>query len=106
MASNRDYISRKVHSLLGVIPIGLFLILHFVVNHYAVNGAGSFNKASHFMESLPFVHWLEWILIYIPLIFHGIYGLYIAFQGTYHLGSYSFFRNWMYALQRFSGVFL
>ncbi|HET7656877.1 MAG TPA: succinate dehydrogenase cytochrome b558 subunit [Bacillales bacterium] len=106
MATSRDYINRRVHSLLGVVPIGLFLIVHFVVNHYAVDSASSFNKASSFMESLPFLHWLEWILIYLPLLFHGIYGLYIAFQGTGNVGSHGYFRNWMYLLQRITGVFL
>ncbi|HEX7066336.1 MAG TPA: succinate dehydrogenase cytochrome b558 subunit [Bacillales bacterium] len=106
MAASQDYINRRIHSLLGVVPIGLFLIIHFVVNHFAVNGAESFNKASHFMESLPFLLWLEWILIYLPLLFHGIYGLYIAFQSTSNVGSNGFFRNWMYVLQRISGVIL
>jgi succinate dehydrogenase / fumarate reductase cytochrome b subunit len=106
MAASQSYINRRVHSLLGVIPIGLFLIVHFVVNHYAVDGASSFNKASDFMESLPFVRWLEWILIYLPLLFHGIYGLYIAFTSTSNVGSQTFFRNWMYLLQRITGVFL
>lgn len=106
MAASQNYINRRVHSLLGVIPIGLFLIVHFVVNHYAVDGASSFNKASDFMESLPFVRWLEWILIYLPLLFHGIYGLYIAFTSTSNVGSQRFFRNWMYLLQRITGVFL
>ncbi|HEU5139918.1 MAG TPA: succinate dehydrogenase cytochrome b558 subunit [Bacillales bacterium] len=106
MAASQDYINRRIHSLLGVVPIGLFLIVHFVVNHYAVNGPESFNKASGFMESLPFLHWLEWIFIYLPLLFHGIYGLYIAFQSTSNIGSNGFFRNWMYLLQRISGVIL
>lgn len=106
MATSQNYINRRIHSLLGVVPIGLFLIVHFVINHYAVNGASAFNKAAGFMENLPFLHWLEWILIYLPLLFHGIYGLYIAFQSTSNVGSHSFFRNWMYLLQRISGVFL
>lgn len=104
--AGRDYISRRVHSLLGIIPIGAFVVLHFVVNHYAVDGPEAFNKASEFMESLPFLIWMEWILIYLPLIFHGIYGIYIAFQGSSNVGSERFLRNWMYVLQRFTGIFL
>lgn len=106
MAASRDYINRRIHSALGLFPIGLYLIIHFVVNHFAVYGPEAFNKAAGFMESLPFLHWLEWILIYIPLLFHGIYGLYIAFQATSNVGSNSFLRNWMYLLQRITGVFL
>jgi succinate dehydrogenase / fumarate reductase cytochrome b subunit len=58
------------------------------------------------MESLPFLVYLEWIFIYLPLLFHGIYGLYIAFQSTSNVGNNGFFRNWMYLFQRISGVFL
>lgn len=104
--ASKDYISRRVHSLLGIVPIGLFLIVHFVVNHYATVGPEAFNEASGFMESLPFLVWLEWILIYLPLLFHGIYGIYIAFQGSSNIGSNNFLRNWMYVLQRLTGIFL
>jgi succinate dehydrogenase / fumarate reductase cytochrome b subunit len=104
MASNREFVSRRLHSLLGVIPIGLFLIVHLVVNHAATEGAGQFQKAADFMESLPFVRILEWVLIYLPLLFHAIYGLYIAFTATSNVGRMGFFRNWMYLLQRITGV--
>ena len=43
-----------VHSLLGIIPIGAFLIVHLIVNHQATQGAEAFNKAAGFMESIPF----------------------------------------------------
>lgn len=104
MAGNREFVSRRLHSLLGVIPIGLFLLVHLVVNHYATVGVGAFNKAANFMESLPFLHVLEWVLIYLPLLFHAIYGLYIAFTSTSNVGRLGFFRNWMYLLQRITGV--
>ncbi|OIK16930.1 succinate dehydrogenase [Bacillus sp. MUM 116] len=104
MAGNREFISRRVHSLLGVIPIGLFLIVHLVVNHAATGGAESFQKAVNFMEGLPFLNVLEWVLIYLPLLFHAIYGLYIAFTSKSNVGRMGFFRNWMYILQRITGV--
>lgn len=104
MAGNREFVSRRLHSLFGVVPIGLFLIVHLTVNHFATSGVASFNKAANFMESLPFVRVLEWILIYLPLLFHAIYGLYIAFTATNNVGRLGFFRNWMYLLQRITGV--
>ncbi|HET7579022.1 MAG TPA: succinate dehydrogenase cytochrome b558 subunit [Bacillales bacterium] len=106
MATSQNYINRRIHSLLGVVPIGLFLIVHFVINHYAVRGPASYNQAAGFLENLPWLLWWEWILIYLPLLFHGIYGLYIAFTSTSNVGSNGFFRNWMYLLQRISGLFL
>ncbi|GER67061.1 succinate dehydrogenase cytochrome b558 subunit [Weizmannia acidilactici] len=104
MAGNREFYHRKLHSLLGVFPIGLFLVIHLTVNHYAVDGAASFNKAANFMEHLPYLLFLEVVLIYLPLLFHAIYGLYIAFTASSNVGRLGYFRNWMYLMQRISGV--
>ncbi|MCT8137455.1 succinate dehydrogenase cytochrome b558 subunit [Anaerobacillus sp. CMMVII] len=104
MAGNREFFLRKLHSLLGVIPVGLFLIVHLTVNYFATYGEESYNKATHFMESLPFRYVLEIFVIFLPILFHAIYGLYIAFQAKHNTGTYSYFRNWMFRLQRSSGV--
>ncbi|MFK3938888.1 succinate dehydrogenase cytochrome b558 subunit [Alkalihalobacillus sp. NPDC078783] len=106
MPENREYLFRRLHSLLGVIPIGVFLIQHFVVNHFATRGAESFNTAAHFMESLPFRYALEIFIIFIPLLYHAIYGVYIAFQARNNSFQYSYFRNWMFRIQRVTGIIL
>lgn len=104
MAENREFFYRRLHSLLGVIPVGLFLTQHLVVNHFATKGVEAFNNASHFMENLPFKMVLETFVIFLPLLFHAIYGLYIAFTAQNNVGRFGFFRNWLFALQRVSGV--
>ncbi len=106
MSSNREFFNRKLHSLLGVIPVGLFVVQHLIVNHFATRGASAFNSASEFMENLPFRYALEIFIIFLPILYHAIYGLYIAFQARNNPGSYGFFRNWMFTLQRISGVIL
>ncbi|GAE30161.1 succinate dehydrogenase cytochrome b558 subunit [Halalkalibacter hemicellulosilyticus] len=106
MSGNREYFNRKLHSLLGVIPIGIFLIQHFVINHFATRGASAFNQAAHFMENLPFRYFLEIFVIFVPLLYHAIYGVYIAFQAKNNTSHYGYFRNWMFRIQRWSGVFL
>lgn len=104
MAGNREFVYRRLHSLLGVIPIGIFVLQHLVVNHYATAGVESFNKAANFMGNLPFRYVLETVIIYLPILFHAIYGLYIAFTAKNNASQYGFFRNWMFLLQRVSGV--
>ncbi|MEY8348735.1 succinate dehydrogenase cytochrome b558 subunit [Bacillus cereus] len=101
----REYTFRKWHSLMGVIPVGVFLTQHLVVNNFATRGAEAFNKAAHFMELLPFRYALEIFIIFLPILYHAIYGLYIAFTATNNAKSYSYFRNWMFVFQRISGVF-
>ncbi|MFL6554874.1 MAG: succinate dehydrogenase cytochrome b558 subunit [Bacillus sp. (in: firmicutes)] len=104
MAGNREFVYRRLHSLLGVIPIGIFVMQHLVVNHYATVGVESFNKAANFMGNLPFRYVLETVIIYLPILFHAIYGLYIAFTAKNNASQYGYFRNWMFMLQRVSGV--
>ncbi|OIJ13909.1 succinate dehydrogenase [Anaerobacillus alkalilacustris] len=104
MAGNREFFYRKLHSLLGVIPVGIFLIIHLMVNYTAVHGAESYNAATHFMENLPFRYLLEIFFIFLPLIFHAVYGLFIAFQARHNTNTYGYFRNWMFRLQRTTGV--
>ena len=104
MAGNREFNYRRLHSLLGVIPVGLFLTQHLVVNHFATGGEESFNQAAHFMESLPFRYFLEIFIIFLPLYFHAIYGIYIAFTSKNNASKYGYFRNWMFLLQRVSGI--
>lgn len=104
MAGNREFFNRRLHSLLGVIPVGLFLMQHLVVNQFATRGEEAFNKAAGFMDALPFKIFLEIFIIFLPLLFHAIYGIYIAFTAKNNATKYNFFRNWMFMLQRVTGI--
>ncbi|OHX56372.1 succinate dehydrogenase [Planococcus salinarum] len=103
---NREFLLRRLHSLLGVIPIGLFLVQHLFINHFATQGVEAFNAASHFMANLPFVIFLEIFVIYLPIMYHAFYGLYIAFTSKNNPGHYSYMRNMLFVAQRYTGVFL
>lgn len=104
MSNNREFFYRKLHSLLGVIPVGAFLIVHLTVNYFAVRGPEAYNQAVAVMEGLPYRYFMELTLIFIPIIFHAVYGLYIAFQARNNTATYGYLRNWMFRLQRISGV--
>jgi len=103
---NREFLMRRLHSLLGIVPIGLFLTQHLIVNHFATQGAEAFNAASHFMANLPFVIFLEIFVIYLPIMYHAFYGVYIAFTSRNNVGKYSYMRNILFKAQRYTGVFL
>ncbi len=104
MAKNREFLFRRLHSLLGVIPVGVFLIQHLVVNHFATKGPESFNKAAGFMEQLPFRYFLEIFVIFLPIIYHAVYGIYIAITAKNNTKNYGYFRNWMFYIQRVTGI--
>jgi succinate dehydrogenase / fumarate reductase, cytochrome b subunit len=104
MTANREFLNRRLHSLLGVIPVGVYLTVHLIVNHFATQGEEAYNKAVAFMGSLPFLIFLEIFVIYLPILYHAIYGLYIAFTAKNNVKRFGTFRNWMFVLQRITGV--
>lgn len=108
MSKEREFLWRRLHSLLGVIPVGLFLAFHLSLNFTAVGGEQAYNDATGMMDLVPpaLLLIIEWVVIYIPLMFHALYGVYIAFTATLNNKRFSTFRNWMFTLQRATGVFL
>lgn len=104
MAEHREFFYRRLHSLLGVIPIGLFVVQHLIVNHFAVYGEEEFNKAANFMGNLPFVLVLETFVIYLPILFHAVLGVYIVFVARNNVKRYGYLRNWLFMLQRVTGI--
>ena len=100
-----SFIWRRLHSLLGIIPIGAFLIEHIISNWEAVQGPVAYGKQVYFLNHLPLVRAMEWVFIFIPLLYHGIYGLYIWIRGKANVVYYPWAGNWLYLAQRYTGVF-
>ncbi len=99
-----SFVLRRLHSLTGIIPIGAFLIEHFISNSESMNGVQAYNDQVKFLTSLPFVHVLEWVFIFIPLLYHALYGLYIWYRGESNVGDYPWTGNWLYTSQRWTGL--
>jgi succinate dehydrogenase / fumarate reductase cytochrome b subunit len=99
-----SFILRRLHSLSGVVPIGAFLLEHFISNSEALKGAAAYNEQVKFLTSLPFVAVLEWGFIFLPLLYHGLYGLYIWYRGESNVGEYPWTGNWLYTAQRWTGI--
>ncbi len=99
-----SFVLRRLHSLSGIVPIGAFLIEHFISNSEATKGVQAYNDQVKFLTSLPFVHVLEWVFIFLPLLYHAIYGLYIWYRGDSNVGEYPWTGNWLYTSQRWTGI--
>ena len=95
---------RRLHSLSGIVPIGAFLIEHFISNAFATNGPHAYADQVKFLTGLPFVLVLETVGIYIPLLFHSLYGFYIWFRGEANVSDYPWAGNFMYSAQRWTGA--
>lgn len=103
---DRSFFNRRLHSFLGIFPIGLFILEHFFTNSFAVHGATVYNGKIEFFQELPYLLAIEMIFIFLPLLFHGLYGLYIVYTGEPNNLQYGYARNWMYLVQRITGVIL
>ena len=99
-----SFLWRKLHSLSGIIPIGAFLIEHIVSNFEIVHGPLAYAQQVKFLNGLPLARVLEWGFIFIPLSFHALYGVWIAFRGRANVNVYPWAGNWMYIAQRVSGL--
>jgi succinate dehydrogenase / fumarate reductase, cytochrome b subunit len=99
-----SFIWRKLHSLLGIVPIGAFLVEHLLSNVEALKGPAAYAAQVKFLNSLPLVRVLEWTFIFLPLLYHGIYGVYIWLRGKSNIVYYPWAGNWLYVAQRYTGI--
>jgi len=99
-----SFVLRRLHSLSGIVPIGAFLIEHLISNSESMRGVPAYNDQVKFLTSLPFVHVLEWVFIFIPLLYHALYGVYIWYRGDSNVGDYPWTGNWLYTAQRWTGI--
>jgi succinate dehydrogenase / fumarate reductase cytochrome b subunit len=73
---------RKLHSFLGIFPVGFFLVEHLVVSSAAIGGPDSFRRAVAFVDALPGRFALEVVAIAVPLFLHALLGVLIATEPT------------------------
>jgi succinate dehydrogenase / fumarate reductase cytochrome b subunit len=99
-----SFLLRKLHSLTGIVPIGAFLIEHLISNFEALKGPAAYAAQVKFLNGLPLVRVLEWVFIFIPILYHALYGLYITFRGRQNVNVYPWAGNWMYLMQRVTGI--
>jgi succinate dehydrogenase / fumarate reductase cytochrome b subunit len=100
-----EFAIRRIHSLLGILPLGLYMVVHLATNASLMNGPETFQRAVYIIHSpgqlLPLI---EWCLIFLPLIFHAVLGVWIARTGNTNINQYRYASNRRYAFQRWTGV--
>ena len=101
-ADERHWLLRRLHSLSGIIPIGGFLFFHFFENAFVLKGGAMWWKETEFTRNLPFQIAVEAFVLWIPILYHAIYGLVIT--ATAQPNDYPYERNYQYTLQRITGI--
>lgn len=103
---SRTFLLRKLHQLTGIVPLGLFFFVHMFTNSKAMNGEANFEKAVQEIHDIPFLLFLEIFGIFLPLLFHSVYGVIISTEARSNVLGYNYGRNWFYFFQRATGIFL
>jgi succinate dehydrogenase / fumarate reductase, cytochrome b subunit len=117
------FLLRRLHSLTGIVPIGVFLIVHLLTNSSVVWGglalrgekppsdaAGALSGGVYYFgkevtwinEQVPHLLLIE-ITLWLSIAFHSILGVYYARTGSFNTVRYGYEGNWRYKLQRLSG---
>jgi succinate dehydrogenase / fumarate reductase cytochrome b subunit len=99
-----EFLIRRLHSLTGLMPVGAFLVIHLLTNAAILD--------STFQERVNLIHSVgnytlevvEWVFIFLPILFHGIIGTIIVARGKRNLAFYPYRENFRYTLQRWTGV--
>jgi len=100
-----EFLIRRLHSLSGLVPVGAFLCVHLSVNASVLVGAASFQANVDRIHALePLLPVVEWGFIFLPILFHAIFGVLIIQGALPNTHSYPYVKNWRYGLQRVTGI--
>ncbi len=125
------FLLRRLHSLTGIVPIGMFLIAHLTTNSTIVWGAintraadplraadgvvqvgqagerlarqvGTFQHEVAYINDMPFLVLIE-ITLWLSIAFHAVFGVMYARSGRSNTRRYAYQGNWRYTAQRWTG---
>lgn len=106
-ADRYHFLIRRLHSLSGIVPVGVFLCIHLSVNASIMAGPQAFQFAVdqiHKLNNLGILKAVEVLFILIPIAFHAILGIIIWLSGRSNVMQYRYGGNIRYTLQRWTGL--
>ena len=100
-----DFLIRRLHSLSGLIPVGAYMVIHLMTNASVLESPAAFQKNVYTIHSLgALLPVVEWVFIFLPLIFHAVIGMVIVAGGMPNSNQYRYAANYRYTLQRATGM--
>ena len=106
------FLLRRLHSLTGIL-FGGYILVHLFVNATIAQGGVAAGHTYNIYQAqvnkiheLPLLALIEWTFIYLPIIYHIIYGVWITITGQPNVVSYPYARNWLYIWQRITAMYL
>ena len=81
------------------------MVVHLIVNSSVINGAATFqNNVLNIHKLGALLPLVEWTFIFIPILFHMIFGFVIIAGGMPNPHNYPYAANYRYTLQRATGM--
>jgi len=104
------FLLRRLHSLSGILPVGVFVIMHLFTNAQMLwgqdagpEGHAAFQHEVDFIHSMPALLFVE-ITLWVSIGFHAVLGFWYTFTGKANVKHYKYKDNWRYTLQRITGM--
>lgn len=103
--ARHEFLIRRLHSLSGLIPVGAYMVVHLLTNASVLDSPARFQNLVYQIHSLgSALVVVEWLFIFIPIIFHAVIGVVIIRGGLPNSGTYTYVNNRRYTLQRVTGM--
>jgi len=103
--ARNQFLIYRLFSLAVLVPVGAFLVVHLLTNASVLAGPGTFQSRVDMIHSLgPLLVPVEWVFIFLPMLFHAVVGFVIIANGLPNVGSYPYVGNVRYTLQRATGM--
>jgi succinate dehydrogenase / fumarate reductase cytochrome b subunit len=103
--AQHQFLIYRLFSLAGLMPIGGYLVIHLITNATLLNGVPAYQMAVDRIHSLGiFLPAVEWLFIFLPLLFHAFVGWLIISGAVPNTSSYPYGSNIRYVLQRATGI--
>jgi succinate dehydrogenase / fumarate reductase cytochrome b subunit len=103
--ARHEFLLRRLHSLSGMIPVGAYMVVHLLVNARILDSAGAFQSSVYQIHSIgAALLVVEWAFIFLPILFHAIFGVLIIRGALPNSSTYKYGPNIRYTLQRATGM--
>lgn len=103
LGGRNHFLLRRLHSLTGLV-FGGYLVVHLIVNATIAQFGEVYQVQVNKIHDLPVLWAIEWIAIYLPILYHTVYGIWITFTGQPNVKQYPYTKNIFYTLQRTSAI--
>ena len=97
---------RRLHALTGVIPLGVFVVVHLLLNATALFGALRFERVVGGLATSPIEPIVALVFVGLPLAYHALYGIRRVMRAPADAEESGYKRPRLDALMRLTSVVL